>query len=492
MSQQILYESTNRGLTLDQLLGIKDIDPDIEGPFTDRISFKDAIVMGQAPDTGLFVPERFPQITLDEIEWLRRKPFVYSAYLVFRKFLTKGEISNDDLGALVKEAYDFEYPLVHMDGGLWNRQWLLMHTESPTGDFKNTGARANARFLSYMRDSDQKFIRITSTSGDTGGAVGLADYNVPGLVSIILYPKGHISSVQEDIIRKIGGNVVAVAVDGATFTPIQDEMAKPALADPALREQLSGLGFGLTSGNSINWGRIMPQIVHYVYSYAQLADPIGEPVIFSTPLGNMGHGLAGEMARMMGLPIFSVWPTNENDPFPRYMESGVYRPLTHEEEKPECHSNSMIVRNPSNLGRLFYFYDGLVDKDGNVHRYPPLDGIREHIFSTRVSMEEEDQTIKEVYEGHGIIIDPHGACGVSGLLKYVAENTAVSPDTLCIAQITANPYKYREHINGLIGVEPEKPKAYRWFDGRELTGTTMPFGYEGFREFVLQVAREHK
>jgi threonine synthase len=135
------------------------------------------------------------------------------------------------------------------------------------------------------------YIRITSTSGDTGGAVGLADYNVPGLISVILYPKGHISKIQEDIIRKIGGNVIAVAVEGAMFTPIQDEMAKVAFADYDLQVELDNLNFRLTSGNSINWGRIMPQIVHYLYAYAQVEDPIGESVVFSTPLGNMGNHL---------------------------------------------------------------------------------------------------------------------------------------------------------------------------------------------------------
>jgi threonine synthase len=486
MPEQILYESTNRDLTLEQLLRIKNIDPNIKGPFTDRVSFTDAIIQGQAPDTGLFVPARFPEITLEEIASLKGKPFSDAAYLVFRKFLTEEEISNADLRKLVDETYNFEYPLVHLN----DRNYLLMHTMSPTGDFKNTGARANSRFLSYTRPAGMNFIRITSTSGDTGGAVGLADYNVPGLISIILYPKGHISKVQEDIIRKIGGNVIAIAVENVMFSECQDGMAKPALADNELRRELAiKYNLGLTSGNSINWGRVMPQIVHYVYAYAQMAEPVGEPVIFSTPLGNMGHGLAGEMARRMDLPVFSVWPTNENDPFPRYMESGVYRPLADEEQNKECKSNSMIVKNPSNLARLFYFFGGQADKDGNVNKEPRLDKIKEHIYSTRVSMQQEDDTIKFIYNTFGVIIDPHGACGVKGLIRYLHQEKIPS-NILTITQITANPYKYKDHIKSLIGVEPEKPEAYKWFDDRKLTGITMPFGYKNFRDLILAIARE--
>jgi threonine synthase len=483
MPSQILYESTNRNLSLDQLLRIKNIDQNIEGAFTDKVSFRDAIVMGQAPDTGLFAPERFPEITMDEIASLKGKPFADSAYLVFRKFLTKDEISDKDLRTLVEDAYTFEYPLINTDA----KNYLLMHTESPTGDFKNTGARANARFLSYMRPEGMRYIRVTTTSGDTGGAVGLADHNVPGLISVVLYPQGHISDVQEQIMTSIGDNVIAIAVKDAMFTDCQDGLGKPAFADIELGKELAKYNFGLTSGNSINWGRVMPQIVHFVYSYAQVADP-GETIIMSTPLGNMGHGLSGEMARRMGLPIFNVWPTNENDPFPRYMESGKYRPLTKEEENRDCKSNSMIVRNPSNLARLFYFFDGKVDKDGNVNEYPNNRELSRNVFSPRVSMKKENQTIKDVYEQYDIVIDPHGACAVNGLWQYQGVQS-LSREIPTVTQITANPYKYKDHIKELIGVDVEKPKAYEWFDGRALTGTTMSKDYQKFKELLIDLAK---
>jgi len=497
MTGQILYESTNRNLTLDRLLRIKNVDPDIKGPFTDLVSFTDAIIQGQAPDTGLFVPQGlvFPQITLEEIASLKGRPFADAAYLVYRKFLAGEQLSDSNLRKLVDETFTFDYPIRQLDPF----HWLLMHTMSPTGDFKNTGARSNARFYKSTRPPGISYIRITSTSGDTGGAVALADLGIPGLISVVLYPlgeKGRISPVQEMIIKSIGGNTLAVGVEEATFTPIQDDIAKVAFADNELkRELMQKYQFGLTSGNSINWGRVMPQIVHYVYAYAQVADKAGEPVIFSTPLGNMGHGYAGEMARRMGLPIFSVWPTNENDPFPRYMDSGIYKPLTTEEAKA-CKSCSMNVRNPSNLARLFYSFDGQADKDGNVNKYPDREKIKQHIYSPRVSSEEEDQTIVDVFRlsGEKIIIEPHGACGVNGLWQ-AREAKVIPPDVKCVTQITANPYKFKGHVEGLLhragftSVEIPKPKAYKWFDKRPQKGITMPFSYEHFRDLLLDIAK---
>lgn len=476
--RQILYQSTNRDLTLEQLARIKDCE--VKGSFTNSVTFKDAITMGQAPDTGLFVPTEIPQITLDEITSLKGKSFSDAAYLVFRKFLTEQEISSDKLSDIVR-CYDFGFPI----NDLGNGQFLLMHNESPTGDFKNTGARANAKFLQYMRAPGENFIRVTSTSGDTGGAVGVADHAVDGLVSIILYPDGLVSDMQERIMITIGDNVYSFAVKGS-FSDIQDRMVKPLFADKQLKEQLAKMNVYLTSGNSINWGRLMPQIVHFVYAYAQIAEP-GERIIFSTPLGNMGHGLSGEYARRMGLPIFSVLPTNENDPFPRYMDSGVYRPLAKDEEVA-CMSNSMIVRNPSNLARMFHLYGGQIDKDGNVNTYPDLDEMKKNMFSPRVTRVQEAETIQDVFYDHGIIIDPHGACAVHGLRQFLEDN----PDARLrsVAQITANPYKYAGHISSLIGFAPEKPKAYEWFDGRAANKMPMPFGYEHLKSLVLETARK--
>ena len=483
--EQITYVSTNKDLTIEQLLQIKDIDPNIQGSFKEEVSFKDVIIMGQSPDTGLFVPTTFPQISTEEIDSLNGKPFSDCAYLLFRKFITPEEISDRDLRDLVDDAYTFDYPLLKMDDGIN----LIMHTESPTGDFKNTGARANARFLSKLREEGEYFIRATSTSGDTGGAVGLADAGVDGLLSIILYPKGHVSDVQEEIMLKIGQNTRVVGINDAMFSDIQDNLVKRLFSDPEVKKELGKLNVKLTSGNSINWGRVMPQIIHFLYSYANLAEDPNEICIFSTPQGNMGHGLSGEILRKMGVPIYSVCPTNENDPFPRYLQSGIYRPLTDNEQNTKCMSNSMIVKNPSNLARLFNFYGGIVDKDGNVHRYPDIEEMKKYIYSSKVTMHEEDETIKRVYKDSGIIIDPHGACAIKGLWDALDMFDVDPHDVLCIAQVTANPYKYVDHIESLIGVRPEKPKAYQWLDGRERVGITMDFDYDTFKNIVIDEAR---
>ncbi len=497
MPEQILYESTNRNLTLEQLLNIKDVrelNPNITGPFTDRVTFAEAILMGQAPDTGLFVPTYFPKITLDEIASLKGKPVAEAGYLVHRKFLTQEEISDEALRSICYDAFNFPIPLVR----LVDRQYLEMHTESPTADFKNTGARASARFLQYTRPANMMIIRNTDTSGDTGGAIVRADYGVPGIISIAKYPKHDVSKVQEDIMTKVGGNTYAIGIEGAMFTDIQDGLGKRLLADVDLRKELFEMGFLLTSGNSVNWSRVLPQIIHFVWSYAQLADPIGEPVIFSTPMGNGGHGLASEMTRMVTeLPMFSLWPTNANDAFPRYTQTGVYKPLKKEEEV-KCKSVSMIVRNPGNFGRLAYMYDGQVDKDGHVNKYPNLAAMKKNIYSNRVSMQAEEDTIKYVfknyphlYRDYGIIIEPHTSCGVNGLWQFI-EKEKVPAKMLCIIQSTSSSYKFADYIEELVGVRPAKPKALEWFDERESTGIIMPFDYGMYRQFVLDIAKKHK
>ncbi|MFH0979197.1 MAG: threonine synthase [Candidatus Woesearchaeota archaeon] len=487
MLEQILYHSTNRNLSLEQLKVIKDIDPNIKGAFKDLVTFKDTILWGQSPDTGLFNPVRLPTISLEEISSLKGKPPSDTGYLILRKFLTEEEMPDAVLRKLCKEAFNFEYPLEHLE----DRKFLLMHTKSPTGDFKNTGARANARFLSYFMEPGMIYIRNTITSGDTGGAVGLADYLIRHLISVIWYPKDYISKVQKYIIDRIGGNVYALAVEGVDFTPIQDQIGKALLADSDLRQELLEMKVGLTSGNSINWGRVLPQLIHFVHAYAQLASPVGEPAIFSTPLGNMGHGLAGDIARRMGLPIFSVWPTNENDPFPRYLQTGVYKPLTAEQVNLKCKSNSMIVKNPSNAARLFDFEGGNVDKDGRVNGYPSLPGIQKHIYSAKVMMGEEDEAIKYVFKQYGIHIDPHGACAFHGFMDF-ANKEKLAKDMLSIIQVTAHPYKYEDHVRELTGEAPKKPEQFEWFDNRPESCKIMPFDYAVARQFILDLAYKQR
>ena len=485
MPEPIGYVSTNRDLSLDQLLQIKGVSQNISA-FRDEISFKEALeIGGQTPDTGLVVPTRIPHITNEEIVSLKDRPVSDAAYLLFRKFITPEEIPNTDLRELVDDAYNYGFPLEHLE----KRQYMLMHTEGPTGDFKNTGARANARLLSMLSEPYKQYIRVTTTSGDTGGAVGVADSGVPRLHSLLLYPKGRVSNVQEQIMRTGGDNVYPIAVQKASFSDIQDGMGKIALGDIELREELAKINFGLMSGNSINWGRLMPQIAHYLYSYAQLAN-IGEPVVFVTPMGNGGHGLAGEyFRRMVDFDVFSVWPTNENDVLPRYMVSDVHRPLT-DVEFVVCKSCSMDVKMPSNNMRLFYLFGGIVAKDGRVFVRPDKNEMRKHIFSTQVTRKMEEQTIIEFYQRHRIPIEPHTACMVNGMWQYL-EREGPQNDTLIIGQSTAHKYKFHEYLNELLGVQIEKPDIYKRLDGLKETGMDMEFGYDNLKRFILEIASEH-
>jgi threonine synthase len=236
--------------------------------------------------------------------------------------------------------------------------------------------------------------------------------------------------------------------------------------------------FNLTSANSINFGRILPQIVYYVYAYAQLANN-GEQVIFSVPSGNFGDALGCEYARRMGLPVAKlVMPTNENDEFPNYLATGKYKKVT---PSKACISNAMNVGHPSNLARFFDLYGGTVDRTGNVYKYPDWEEMRRHIYSVSISDEETRKTIIKVYESYHVILEQHGAVGWAGLEKYF--NTAAQKH-LAISLETAHPAKFPEEIQKLLGFTPVLPESMKDIDQREGSAIDMNNNYAEFKTYL--------
>jgi threonine synthase len=249
-------------------------------------------------------------------------------------------------------------------------------------------------------------------------------------------------------------------------------LVKQAFSDPALAR------FNLTSANSINFGRILPQIVYYVYSYAQLAEN-GEQVIFSVPSGNFGDALGCEYARRMGLPVVMlVMPTNENDEFPNYMQTGKYKKVS---PSRACISNAMNVGHPSNLARFFDLYGGTVDRAGQVYKYPDWEEMRRHIFSVSISDEETRKTIKKVYETYNVVLEQHGAVGWAGLEKYL--NT-IGQKHLAISLETAHPAKFPEEIQKLLGFTPELPESMRDIDQKKGSAVEMNNNYAEFQSYL--------
>ncbi|HRT27241.1 MAG TPA: threonine synthase [Syntrophales bacterium] len=455
MANKIRYYSTNRNL--DSVPGVV--------PFKETVSFREALLQGQAPDEGLFMPDPVPTLNLDDIYALKGKPYIEAAMLVSRAFL-EAEVSGDVLEKVVVDSYPFGVPLERV----MDRKYIMRLDRGPTASFKDFAARMMARLMSHFRVEGSRLNVLVATSGDTGSAVGEAFKGVEGIDVYILYPRAEVSGRQKKQLDTIGGNVLAISVDGK-FDDCQN-LVKQAFSDRALE------GLNLTSANSINFGRILPQIVYYVYAYAQLAGP-GEEIVFSVPSGNFGNALGCEYARRMGLPVRKlVMPTNENDEFPRFLKTGRYTKLS---PSKACISNAMNVGHPSNLARFFDLYGGTVDRNGTVHRYPDIEEMKRRIFSVSVTDEETRQTIKRVYASYGVVLEPHGAVGWKGLEDYLA---ARGDFPLCVCLETAHPAKFPDEIVELIGVAPELPSGMMDLDMRKGEPIELPADYEEFRYFL--------
>jgi threonine synthase len=440
----IRYYSTNRNLN------------NVEGitPFTGKVSFKEALLKGQASDEGLFMPDVIPQLSLKDIQNLKGKPYQDTALLVAQAFLVD-EFPLEVLKNIVKDAYNYPVPLEEVNP----RAYVMRLDQGPTASFKDFAARMMARLMSNCRSRGERFNILVATSGDTGSAVGEAFKGVAGIDVTILYPETEVSNRQKKQLDTIGGNVRALSVDGK-FDDCQN-LVKQAFSDSDL------VKFNLTSANSINFGRILPQIIYYIYAYAQLAEN-GEQAIFSVPSGNFGDALGCEYARRMGLPVEKlIMPTNENDEFPIFMATEKYNKVS---PSRACISNAMNVGHPSNLARFFDLYGGTVDRVGKVHRYPDVEEMRRHIFSVSVTDEQTRETIRNVYNSCHVILE---------------EYLKTTPDKkLTISLETAHPAKFPEEIQKLLGLNIPLPESMKNLDQREGSAVSISNDYDDFKNYL--------
>ncbi len=433
----IKYYSTNRNIN----------EPGFT-PFKGLVSFKDALMMGQAPDAGLFMPERIPNISKGELEDLRGKRYFEVAHAILDKFLY-ADIDSDHLLSLCKEAYNFRVPIEKVH----DRKYVLRLDQGPTASFKDFAARMMARLMGALKDEKKILKILVATSGDTGSAVGEAFKGVNGINVFILYPESEVSGRQKKQLDTIGNNVTALAVNGK-FDDCQN-LVKMAFQDKDLAD------LNLTSANSINIGRILPQMIYYFYSYLEKSEE-GEKTLISIPSGNFGNSLGCEFGRRMGLPIHKIiMAVNENDEFPQYLNNGIYQKLS---PSKSCLSSAMNVGHPSNLARFFELYGGTVDKSGKVYKYPDLKNMKKNIFSTSINDQKTRDTIKDVYEKYKVVLEPHGAVGWAGLESYY---TCHGDYPLSISLETAHPAKFPEEIKSLLGFEPELPESMKDVDRRQ-------------------------
>ena len=399
-----------------------------------------ALHAGLAPDGGLYLPSPLAPLPPGTIAAMRDAPWTDVARAVARHLL-EPELDRGTVDAIVREALDFPLPLVP----LTDRVHVLELFHGPTGAFKDVGAQFLARALAATRAPGEATTVLTATSGDTGGAVAHAFLGLRGIRVVVLFPEGKVSTRQERQFSTLGENVQAVAVQG-DFDDCQ-RMAKDAFRDPEIRGAVS-----LSSANSINIGRFLPQSFYFVHAWGAIRSRREEgpeapgptspasPILFSVPSGNFGNLAAGLTASAMGLPdVTFLAATNANDVVPRLLKSGRFRP------RPSLRtlSTAMDVGNPSNLDRILHLY----------HR--DLNRLRRDLTGASVTDPETRDTIRRVYEEHGHVLDPHTAVGFAALERELDRR----PDATGVLLATASPAKFAEVVEPILGVSLPVPEA---------------------------------
>jgi len=384
-----------------------------------KTNFRNAVVNGIAPDRGLYFPESFTAISKEFIENIEKYSNQEIAFEVIQQFVGD-EIPTNKLKEIIEETVSFKFPLVKIDKNTYSLE--LFH--GPTMAFKDVGAKFMAKCLEYFnRDSDDEVTVLVATSGDTGGAVANGFLNTKGVNVVILYPSGKVSDIQEKQLTTLGNNIIALEVDGV-FDDCQ-EMVKTAFLDDEISKTL-------TSANSINVARWLPQMFYFFFAYKELKKENKE-LIFSVPSGNFGNICAGIVASKLGLPIkHFIASTNINDTVPQFLIDGKYNP----KKSKATISNAMDVGNPSNFIRIQELFDN------------DLSALKNKFSSYSFSDDETRFAMKEIYDIAQYVADPHGAVGYLGLHKY-----GLSENEIGIFLETAHPVKFLDVVESTLPVK---------------------------------------
>lgn len=416
-----------------------------------KVSFQEAVIQGLAPDRGLYFPEtitKLPQSFFEEIENLSNEEIAFEAIKQF----VGTEIPAPELKQILKETLSFNFPLVQVEENLFSLE--LFH--GPTMAFKDVGARFMSRCLAYFnRDKDQKNTVLVATSGDTGGAVASGFLGVKGVDVIILYPSGKVSDIQERQLTTLGQNITALEVDGV-FDDCQD-MVKKAFLDDDVKYK------NLTSANSINIARWLPQMFYFFFAFKELKK-YNKQLIVSCPSGNFGNICAGIMAKKLGLPLTHfVASTNANDTVPRFLENGIY------DAKPSVAtiSNAMDVGNPSNFVRIQEMYNN------------DLKAFEKDFSSYTFTDEETKSAMKKIHLNSGYVAEPHGAVGYLGLKKELLNYQ----NAVGFFLETAHPIKFLDVVEPVLNVKLEIPKQIESVLNKEKISIKIK-SYEDLKSFL--------
>lgn len=434
-----------------------------------------ALMQGQAGDRGLYLPRPLPRLRPELLAAARDLDYPQLAARIIGLF-AEGVFSDADLLEICADAYDFPVPLEQVHG----HQHLLRLDRGPTASFKDFAARFMGRALGRLvRASGGELLILTATSGDTGSAIAHAFLGVERIRVVVLFPRDEVSDRQRRQMTTLGGNIATLALD-AKFDDCQ-ALVKQAFADPDLAD------LSLTSANSINIGRLLPQSVYYVHAAARLVDIAGgEQVIFSVPSGNFGNLMGGLLAKHMGLPVARfVVATNANDEVPRFLATGRYEKII---PSLKCISNTMNVGHPSNLARIIDLYGGRMDEQGIIHDMPDLARLRGDLFAISIDDARTRRTIATAYRDHGALLEPHGAVGWAGLQHYLAAHPQHGGQP-AISLETAHPAKFPEEIRALIGIDPDLPDCLRGLEARREHHRDLAPEYGAFKDFLIREYR---
>ena len=416
----------------------------------------EAVVKGLASDKGLYMPETIkplPKEFFDEIENLS---FQEIAYRVADAFFGE-DIPANILKQIVYDTLSFDVPAVHVTDNIYSLE--LFH--GPTLAFKDVGARFMARLLGYFirQEGKEQVNVLVATSGDTGSAVANGFLGVEGIHVYVLYPKGKVSEIQEKQFTTLGQNITAIEVDGV-FDDCQ-ALVKNAFMDKELNAHMK-----LTSANSINVARFLPQAFYYFYAYAQLKK-LGkaDELVICVPSGNFGNITAGLFGKHMGLPVKRfIAANNSNDIFYNYLQSGIYSPKA----SVATIANAMDVGDPSNFARVIEIYK-------NSHA-----SIKAEISGTTYTDEQISETVKQTYTKTGYLLDPHGACGYRALAE------GLQPGEVGVFLETAHPAKFLETVEGIIGDKVEIPAKLQEFMKGTKQSVPMSKEFTDFKEYLLK------
>jgi len=421
-----------------------------------KVSFRDALLKGIADDGGLYMPETIPILEENFFKEIKNFSLQEIGVRVAKQFVS--DISESGLAELITKAVNFPAPLIQLS----NELSILELFHGPTLAFKDFGARFLATFLEfYLRNEKKETLILVATSGDTGSAVANGFYEKVGIKVALLYPGGKVSKIQEQQLTTLGKNIYPFEIDGV-FDDCQ-RLVKQAFHDPVLQN-----AFSMTSANSINIARLLPQSFYYFEAYRQLQNP-ELPFLVSVPSGNFGNLTAGLFAKAMGLPVSKfIAAVNANKVFPEYLESGAYNPR----HSVQTLSNAMDVGDPSNFARIMALFDD------------NLSAVKQNIWSTSFSDTETIEAIKVVKEKFNYTIDPHGAVGYLALQDYLKIYDHNNVNGVVLE--TAHPAKFSDIVDDTLNEKTVMPERLAACLSKQKGSVKTSKDYSAFREAVLQ------